>query len=71
MKNLIFNFKWKININQIRRITTKGITNHTRRVCIVGGGPAGFYAAQFISRHLPESRIDIIEKLPVPFGLVR
>ncbi|XP_065087921.1 NADPH:adrenodoxin oxidoreductase, mitochondrial [Ochlerotatus camptorhynchus] len=42
-----------------------------KRICIVGAGPAGFYAAQYILKHLENSQVDIIEKLPVPFGLVR
>lgn len=41
------------------------------RICIVGAGPAGFYTAQYILKHLTNSCIDIVEKLPVPFGLVR
>ncbi|XP_055532019.1 NADPH:adrenodoxin oxidoreductase, mitochondrial [Wyeomyia smithii] len=42
-----------------------------KRICIVGAGPAGFYAAQYLLKHLENSQIDIVEKLPVPFGLVR
>lgn len=41
------------------------------KVCIVGAGPAGFYAAQHLHKKLVEAEIDIIERLPVPFGLVR
>ncbi|VVC91783.1 unnamed protein product [Leptidea sinapis] len=41
------------------------------RVCVVGAGPAGFYAAMHLVKHLQSVQIDIIEKLPVPFGLVR
>lgn len=41
------------------------------KICVVGAGPAGFYASQHILKTLPNARIDIIEKLPVPFGLVR
>lgn len=41
------------------------------RVCIVGAGPAGFYAAMHLTKHLDRVNIDIIEKLPVPFGLIR
>ena len=41
------------------------------RVAVVGAGPAGFYASQNILKNLPNSRIDIFEALPVPFGLVR
>ncbi|GAB0100635.1 NADPH:adrenodoxin oxidoreductase, mitochondrial [Sergentomyia squamirostris] len=42
-----------------------------RRICVVGGGTAGFYVTQFLVKHLENCRIDILEKLPVPFGLVR
>lgn len=42
-----------------------------RQVCIVGAGPAGFYAAMQLSKKLDSVNIDIIEKLPVPFGLIR
>lgn len=41
------------------------------RVCIVGAGPAGFYAAMHLSKNLDNVNIDIIEKLPVPYGLIR
>ncbi|XP_050359234.1 NADPH:adrenodoxin oxidoreductase, mitochondrial isoform X2 [Nymphalis io] len=41
------------------------------RVCVVGAGPAGFYAAMHLVKKLENVCIDIIEKLPVPFGLVR
>ncbi|KAK7113077.1 NADPH:adrenodoxin oxidoreductase, mitochondrial-like isoform X2 [Littorina saxatilis] len=40
-------------------------------VAIVGSGPAGFYTAQQIIKGHPTVRVDIYEKLPVPFGLVR
>jgi ferredoxin--NADP+ reductase len=38
---------------------------------IVGSGPAGFYAADALMRKLPGCAIDIIDRLPTPFGLVR
>ncbi|XP_041973900.1 NADPH:adrenodoxin oxidoreductase, mitochondrial [Aricia agestis] len=41
------------------------------RVCIVGAGPAGFYAAMHLHKKMNGVHIDIIEQLPVPFGLVR
>ncbi|KAL2101850.1 hypothetical protein ACEWY4_003611 [Coilia grayii] len=43
---------------------------HTK-VCIVGGGPAGFYTAQHIVKGRPDVQVDVYERLPVPFGLVR
>nr|CAI5828384.1 unnamed protein product [Callosobruchus analis] len=41
------------------------------KICIVGAGPAGFYAAQHLVKKIEDVRIDIYERLPVPFGLVR
>lgn len=41
----------------------------TIKVCAVGSGPAGFYSSQYLLKHLPNCRVDLIEKLPVPFGL--
>lgn len=41
------------------------------KVCIVGGGPAGFYTAQHLIKARPDVTVDIYERLPVPFGLVR
>ncbi|XP_063149253.1 NADPH:adrenodoxin oxidoreductase, mitochondrial isoform X2 [Candoia aspera] len=41
------------------------------RICIVGSGPAGFYTAQHLLKHHKLTQVDIYEKLPVPFGLVR
>ncbi|XP_052760627.1 NADPH:adrenodoxin oxidoreductase, mitochondrial-like [Mya arenaria] len=40
-------------------------------ICIVGSGPAGFYTAQQLLKANPSIKVDIYEKLPVPFGLVR
>lgn len=39
-------------------------------VAVVGSGPAGFYTTQKLIRH-PDVKVDIFEKLPVPFGLIR
>lgn len=40
-------------------------------VCIVGSGPSGLYAADTILRKRPGCAIDILDRLPTPFGLVR
>ncbi len=42
-----------------------------RRVAIIGSGPAGCYLADQLLRLLPDASIDILERLPVPFGLIR
>ncbi|XP_042874385.1 NADPH:adrenodoxin oxidoreductase, mitochondrial-like isoform X1 [Penaeus japonicus] len=54
-----------------RLSTTAANTAHVPKVCIVGSGPAGFYAAQQIIKSHETAEVDIYEKLPVPFGLVR
>ena len=41
------------------------------RVAVVGAGPAGIYAADILSKTGLEVSIDLIERLPAPFGLVR
>jgi len=42
------------------------------RVAIVGSGPAGFYAAeQLLKPSEPQVEVDMIDRLPTPFGLVR
>ena len=41
------------------------------RVAVVGSGPAGFYAAgHLLSSDVP-AEVDMIERLPTPWGLVR
>jgi len=42
-----------------------------RSVVIVGSGPGGIYVAQALLEKAPGCRIDIIDRLPTPFGLVR
>ncbi len=41
------------------------------RVAVVGAGPAGIYAADILSKSGLPVAIDLLERLPVPFGLVR
>jgi len=38
---------------------------------VVGAGPAGIYAAHLLTRARPDVTVDLLEKLPVPYGLVR
>ncbi|MEO7198118.1 MAG: FAD-dependent oxidoreductase [Solirubrobacterales bacterium] len=49
-----------------------GSPENPLRVAIVGSGPAGFYAAEQLLTH-PELAIevDMLDRLPTPFGLVR
>lgn len=43
-----------------------------RHVAIVGSGPAGYYTAEALQKLMGDAvRIDILDRLPVPFGLIR
>ncbi|GAB1381557.1 FAD-dependent oxidoreductase [Pararhodobacter aggregans] len=41
------------------------------QIAIIGAGPSGCFTAQALAKLLPEARIDIIDALPVPYGLIR
>jgi ferredoxin--NADP+ reductase len=41
------------------------------RVAVVGAGPAGIYAADILTKEHAEISVDLIERLPAPYGLVR
>src|SRR6478735_7409860 len=42
------------------------------RVAVVGAGPAGFYAAgALLASEEPRVEVDLIDRLPTPWGLVR
>ena len=43
----------------------------TPRIAVVGSGPSGFYAVEALLRSIADCRIDMIERLPTPHGLVR
>ena len=43
----------------------------TLRVAVVGGGPAGIYAADILTKSETDVSVDILERLPAPYGLVR
>ncbi|SEK49460.1 ferredoxin--NADP+ reductase [Blastococcus sp. DSM 46786] len=46
--------------------------DHPLRVAVVGAGPAGIYAADALTRQseVPVA-VDLVDRLPTPFGLVR
>jgi ferredoxin--NADP+ reductase len=41
------------------------------RVAVVGSGPSGFYAAEHLRKQHPGVEIDLFDRLPTPYGLVR
>jgi ferredoxin--NADP+ reductase len=52
--------------------STLGTHLHPFRIAIIGSGPSGFYTAEYL---LKQNRwaveVDMFERLPTPFGLVR
>ena len=48
-----------------------GTSENPLLVAIVGSGPSGFYAAEALIKSEFEVDVDIIERLPSPYGLVR
>lgn len=43
-----------------------------RHIAVIGSGPAGYYTAEACQKAFGEGvRVDIIDRLPVPFGLIR
>ena len=48
-----------------------GSSERPLRVAIVGSGPSGFYAAQALLKSETKVSVDMFDRLPVPFGLVR
>ncbi|KAK2970961.1 hypothetical protein RJ640_027442 [Escallonia rubra] len=47
------------------------LSSRPLRVCVVGSGPAGFYTAEKMLKAHEEAEVDIVDRLPTPFGLVR
>ena len=53
-------------------MTQPGTEAHPLRVAIVGAGPTGFYAAdQLLKQQGVVAQVDMFDRLPTPYGLVR
>ena len=53
-------------------MTKIGTPENPLRVAIIGSGPSGFYAAEHLLKQKDLTvKIDMFDKLPTPFGLVR
>jgi len=48
-----------------------GSSDRPLRVAVIGSGPAGFYAAQPLLNAELTAEVDVFDRLPTPFGLVR
>jgi ferredoxin--NADP+ reductase len=59
-------------VNQNGMSANNGTGADTLRVAIIGSGPSGFYAAERLLKEEDlQVSIDMFERLPTPFGLVR
>lgn len=45
--------------------------NSPVRVAVIGSGPAGIYASDLLVKSELDVQIDLFEKMPAPFGLIR
>ncbi|MCP4643046.1 MAG: FAD-dependent oxidoreductase [bacterium] len=52
-------------------MSSLGSPDRPLRVAIVGSGPSGFYAAEALFRSDSVVTVDMIDRLPTPYGLVR
>lgn len=41
------------------------------RVAVVGSGPSGFHAVEALLKARPDAHVDLFDRLPTPYGLVR
>ncbi len=49
-----------------------GSEGNPLRVCVVGSGPSAFYAAEaLLKQHEGRIALDMLDRLPTPYGLVR
>jgi ferredoxin--NADP+ reductase len=51
--------------------STAGNPAHPLRVAVIGAGPAGFYTAAELFKQEFACRVDMYNRLPTPYGLVR
>ena len=43
-----------------------------RHIAVIGSGPAGYYSAEALQKQYgDEVRVDMIDRMPVPYGLIR
>jgi ferredoxin--NADP+ reductase len=55
-----------------RSLSSKPLSTEPLRIAVVGSGPAGFYAADaLLKSEDPPVAVDMIDRLPTPWGLVR
>lgn len=66
----MISFQSHRSLKSLRKVLIKNDLHH---IAIVGSGPSAFYTAKYLldNNRKKDIKIDIYEKLPTPFGLVR
>ncbi|VDP95887.1 unnamed protein product, partial [Trichobilharzia regenti] len=68
----IYTFFLKVNLfTKLPFGLIKRQLSNKTHICIIGSGPSAFYTAQTLLKNHAGVHIDMFEKLPAPFGLVR
>lgn len=62
---------YRVRIGPVNESWRKNEVTPPIRVAIIGAGPAGIYAADILAKSGLEVSIDLFERLPAPYGLVR
>eukprot|EP00252_Welwitschia_mirabilis_P012047 TRINITY_DN26790_c0_g1_i1.p1 TRINITY_DN26790_c0_g1~~TRINITY_DN26790_c0_g1_i1.p1 ORF type:complete len:482 (-),score=111.44 TRINITY_DN26790_c0_g1_i1:39-1484(-) len=58
-------------VSCLRRRLSCYISARFFHACVVGSGPSGCYTAEKLLKRFKDVNVDVIERLPTPFGLVR
>ena len=68
-----FFFAQDYNKDFKKKLESQNIVKSSKeyRFAIIGCGPAGFYCAKQILKNVKNVRVDIFDRNPHPFGLVR
>jgi adrenodoxin-NADP+ reductase len=63
----------RITTSPHRQYSAKPVVHDGRpfRLAVIGSGPAGFYTAYKVLSTIETAKVDMYERLPVPYGLVR
>ncbi|TPP60390.1 NADPH:adrenodoxin oxidoreductase mitochondrial [Fasciola gigantica] len=66
----LLRFACRVRLTLIQHCSQR-LASTVPQVCIVGSGPTAFYTAQYLLRRHNAVHVDMFEKLPAPFGLLR
>ena len=55
----------------VERLAEPNRNASSMRIAVVGAGPAGLYAVEALLESAPDFCIDVFDRLPTPYGLVR